>query len=148
MQKTRKKNTLGPNDADASFGPFFVFVGLRWLLLAAVSLRWPALGAVGRRWPALAVVGCCGPSRASSGPKMGVVGVVGVMCVACVMGVMGVVGVVQPADVVTKIPIVVNKTEKKTKKKTYLRPKRRVWRRLGPCFVLAAHPNPLRRLET
>ena len=37
---------------DTSFGPLFVFVGLRW----------PSLAVVGLRWPLLAVVGCCGPS--------------------------------------------------------------------------------------
>jgi len=55
----------------ASFGPFFVFVGLHWPLLACVSHRWLL-------WA-----------------------------------------------------FVVNKTEKKPKKKPYLGPKRRAWRRLG-----------------
>src|ERR1700678_1444904 len=64
---------------DASFGPFFVCVGLRWpslavvgccgFLLTCVGLRWPSLAAVGLhgpalafvdlRWPSLAVVGRC-----------------------------------------------------------------------------------------
>ena len=63
----------------ASFGPFFIFVGLRWPLwafvLAAVGLRWPSLhfvgchgrslAAVDGRWLLWMVVGCCGWSLAA-----------------------------------------------------------------------------------
>ena len=51
----KKKTHLGPKRRQKRrLGPFFVFVGLRWLLWAFVDLRWPSL----------AVVGCCGPSWA------------------------------------------------------------------------------------
>src|ERR1700678_280459 len=92
----------------ASFWPFFIFVGLRWPLLAAVGLRgrrpgqlwvwWvrnklyilkknlpmapttqralfgPFFLFIGLRWALLAAVGFYGLSWASSGPTMGVVG--------------------------------------------------------------------------
>ena len=101
MQKTRKKNTLGPKRRQMRrLGPFsflglppalaavsFVLasVGLRWpsldfvgrgccgASLAAVDPCWPALAAVGLHSPSLAAVGRrCGPLWASSGPKVGI----------------------------------------------------------------------------
>ena len=75
-KKKQKKNTPRAQMMRlASFGPFFIFVGLHWPSLAAVGLCWPLLAAVGLR----------GLLWASSGLKMGVV------------------GVVQPADMVTNL---------------------------------------------
>ena len=61
----------------ASFGPFFIFVGLHWPLLAiigycgfswaCIGLRWPSLATVGLHWPALAFVGLCWPLLAVVG---------------------------------------------------------------------------------
>src|ERR1700678_220854 len=73
------------------------------------------------RGPVLTFMGFCGLLWASSGPMRGVV------------------GVVQPADVVTNLrngPI--SKMENFSKKKTHLRPKRHVWRHLGPFSSLWA----------
>src|ERR1700678_2783522 len=70
----------------ASFGPFFVFVGLHWPLLAVigysmatvglcgpalafVGCRWLLWAFVGLRWPALAAVGFCGPVLAFGGRR-------------------------------------------------------------------------------
>ena len=47
-----------------SFGPFFIFVGLRWLSLATQCYCGPSLACVGLRWPSLAAVGLYGPALA------------------------------------------------------------------------------------
>ena len=53
----------------ASFGPFFIVVGLCWPAWAAVGLHFdccgPALAVLGLRWLLWTVVGCCGLSLAA-----------------------------------------------------------------------------------
>src|ERR1700678_3076184 len=119
------------------FSSLWAFVGRRWLRWAFLGLRWPSLAIVnccgplwacvgrrwllwaflGLRWPSLAVAGCCGPSWACVGLRWPLLAAVGLP------------GLSSNKKI---------KNARYIKKKTYLWPKRRQSRRLGPFSCLWA----------
>ena len=109
----------------ASFGLFFVFMGLCWPLLAVIGCCGPLLTCIGLHWPSLAAVGFVGlrwPSLAAvhCGPSWAFV------------------GVIQAKDGCGGCGGAGRRGDKHTK---HLGPKRHIWRHLGPFFFVVAHPN-------
>src|SRR6202522_2493312 len=125
------KKKTPPMRRSGPFSSLWAFVGRRWLLWAFLGLRWPSLAIVnccgpswacvgrrwllwaflGLRWPLLAVVNCCGPLWACVGLRWPL------------WAFLGLPGLSSNKKI---------KNEMYIKKKAYLWPKRRDWRRLGP----------------
>src|SRR5271168_378954 len=69
LKKIEKNTPRAQTTPDASFGPFFVFVGLCWPLLAVIGYCGPSWACIGLRWPSLAAVGFRGPVLAFGGRR-------------------------------------------------------------------------------